>query len=365
MRKLILSIFIMMLIVACTAKPGFQISGRLENAEGKTIKLLARNGRSFVTKDSTVIKNGSFKLKGAVEYPDFYFISFNDSEDLKQFFLENSDIVITGNAESIQDLQISGSISNDEYEKYNWLMQPFDERMSDLYQQYQQIYQSGDEAKMEEIYQEYETIQDGIRTISMQFIKDHPESFVSAGILAHLSYDLDTNELDELLNVLADMVKIHPQIAQLENRLVALKNTEIGKPAPDFELTDKDGNSFKLSQKIGAKLLLIDFWAAWCNPCREENPNVVAVYEKYKDKGFDIVGVSLDKSKDDWLEAIEVDNLSWQQTSSLLGWECPVAAQYGVSAIPANFLLDEKGIIMVKDLRGEELEAKIKELLGL
>ncbi|MCF7793150.1 MAG: AhpC/TSA family protein [Candidatus Cloacimonetes bacterium] len=364
MKKLFIITLIAWMMFSCSSKPGFKISGEMENADGQMIKLLQRDGRAFVTVDSAIVKDGNFSLKGSVEYPDFYFIGLEGNENMKQFFLENSEITMLGNADSLDKVEISGSVSNEDYENYNWLMKPFDERMETLYQEYQQIAQSGDEAKMEELYEEYETIQDGIKSISMQFIKDNPGSFVSAGILGHLSYELDKDELDEMLGSLHDNVKVMPVIKQLEKRLIALKNTEIGKKAPDFELNDDKGNPVKLSDIIGAKLLLIDFWASWCNPCREENPNVVAVYNKYNEKGFDIIGVSLDNDKDSWLQGIEEDNLTWTHVSAVSGWDCPAADKYGVSSIPANFLLDENGIIIAKNLRGEDLGNKVQELLG-
>jgi len=136
----------------------------------------------------------------------------------------------------------------------------------------------------------------------------------------------------------------------------------VGDIAPNFTLNTPDGKPVNLYSLRG-KTLLIDFWAAWCRPCRMENPNVVAVYEKFKDKGFDILGVSLDQDKEAWLKAIEKDKLTWTQVSDLKFWESPVVALYQVEGIPMNFLLDKEGKIIAKNLRGEALEATLKKVL--
>lgn len=136
----------------------------------------------------------------------------------------------------------------------------------------------------------------------------------------------------------------------------------IGDVAPNFTLNTPEGKPISLYALRG-KILLIDFWAAWCRPCRVENPKVVAAYEKFKEKGFDVLGVSLDQNKEDWLNAIQKDKLTWTQVSDLKFWDSPIAALYQVNAIPMNFLLDKDGKIIAKNLRGEALEEKLKQVL--
>jgi peroxiredoxin len=143
-----------------------------------------------------------------------------------------------------------------------------------------------------------------------------------------------------------------------------MKSVAVGQKAPDFILNDVDGKPVALSSKIGSKLLLIDLWAAWCGPCRQENPNVVKVYKEFNKKGFDVFGVSLDQKKEDWVKAIADDKLTWTHVSDLQYWSNAAAKMYAVNSIPANFLLDEKGIIIGRNLRGEALYNKVVEVLG-
>jgi peroxiredoxin len=143
-----------------------------------------------------------------------------------------------------------------------------------------------------------------------------------------------------------------------------MKTVAIGQKAPDFTLNDVNDNPVSLSSKIGTKLLLVDFWAAWCNPCRQENPNVVKIYKEFHKKGFDVFGVSLDRRKEDWVEAIAADKLTWTHVSDLQYWDNAAARLYAVNAIPANFLLDENGVIIARNLRGDDLLNKVKEILG-
>ena len=154
-----------------------------------------------------------------------------------------------------------------------------------------------------------------------------------------------------------------PGIDNLQTNLTRMKSRMVGGEAPDFTQNDPDGNPIQLSDLRG-KVVLLDFWASWCGPCRRENPNVVKLYEAYKDKGFEILGISLDKDKGRWLQAIEKDGLKWLHVSDLKGWKNEVGQLYGVSSIPHTVLLDAEGRIIAQKLRGPALEQKVAEILG-
>ncbi|PKP23051.1 MAG: alkyl hydroperoxide reductase, partial [Bacteroidetes bacterium HGW-Bacteroidetes-21] len=182
-------------------------------------------------------------------------------------------------------------------------------------------------------------------------------------ILGSISYSMEADELETMLNNLDTSIASLPQMISLQERVSVLKAVAIGQKAPDFTMNDVDGNPVSLSSITGSKLLLVDFWAAWCGPCRKENPHIVKVYNEFHKKGFDILGVSLDQKKEDWVKAIEDDKLTWTHVSDLQYWSNAAARAYAVSSIPASFLLDETGTIIAKNLRGDDLYNKVKEVL--
>ncbi len=363
LKKYFMVLVTLVLLFSCTSKPQFIIKGEIKNADKLQIKLVLRMEKEYVALDSTIISEGKFELRGSVEFPDVAYLEITEKETKRSFYLENSVITFTGNADSLLTASIKGSFTEDQFVAFNELLKPFQLINKDIEREYTQALQADDKAKLEELYQEYLQNEEKQVAFKKKYIRNHSASFVIPAILRSISFDLEVNELEEFVNTFDEKVKQTPDTKNIIKRISALKNTAIGKKAPDFEQKDPDGNLIKLSDKIGTKLLLIDFWASWCQPCRKENPNIVSVYNEFKDKGFDIVGVSLDNKKENWLKAIEDDKLNWTQISILNSWDNPATEKYAVMSIPANFLLDENGIIVAKNLRKEKLYQKVAELL--
>jgi peroxiredoxin len=180
-------------------------------------------------------------------------------------------------------------------------------------------------------------------------------------IRKYLVFELEYEGLDSLLNKIDPNVRNSPDYVYLSDRLETIKKVSVGQPAPEFTLNDPDGNPIAISSFRG-KYLLIDFWASWCGPCRRENPNVVTVYNDFNDKGFEIIGVSLDRDREKWLGAIESDHLTWPHVSDLQYWDSAAGKLYGINSIPANVLVDRGGIIVARNLHGDDLRKKLQEL---
>ncbi|MGD0342750.1 MAG: TlpA disulfide reductase family protein, partial [Bacteroidales bacterium] len=304
---------------------------------------------------------------GAVEYPMMVSLIAKNKRAGLQFFLENADIVITGHIDSlnIENTKIAGSKTQAEYKAFVDSAKPLNEKNRALNEEYKVADAAGNKAKMSEIEKKGEDIYNEQTAQKKEFVKSHPDSYFTPTLLGNLSYELEASEIESFINALDTNVAKVPIITDLKKRVAVMKTVAIGQKAPDFTMNDVNDKPVALSSKIGkSKLLLVDFWASWCAPCRGENPNVVKVWKEFNKKGFDVFGVSLDQKKEDWLKAIADDKLTWTHVSDLQYWSNAAAKLYAVYSIPANFLLDDKGTIIVKNLRGDALTSKVKELLG-
>jgi peroxiredoxin len=275
--------------------------------------------------------------------------------------------LISGNIDSLFNAKITGSKTQDEYTAFQATLKSLNEKNSALYEEYSAAKKAGDKAKMAEIEKKSDEVYAEQTAMTKDYVKKNPASYFTPTLLSSLSYELDANEIEALINALDTSVAKVPVITDLKAKVAIMKTVAVGQKAPDFTLNDVNDKPVALSSKIGkSKLLLVDFWASWCGPCRNENPNVVKAWTEYNKKGFDIFSVSLDREgeKDKWLQAIKDDKLTWTHVSDLKYWNCAAAKLYAVSSIPANFLLDETGTIIARNLRGEELGKKVKELLA-
>lgn len=366
MKKFVFSLVTVVLIWSCSGEKGYIVKGKIEGSDSITFYLQKRDGAQTVNIDSATSSNGSFTMKGgSIEYPQLVQLVAGDTRKRTSFYLENSAITIRGTLDSLFKAEIQGSKTHDEYNSYVESNKPLSDRYTALYSEYQEASRNGNTGRVEAIEKEAEQLQNEMIQNQKDFVTNNPSSYVSPAILASLAYDMEADELEEYLNRFDTALSVTPQVQSLKERVEVMKALAVGQKAPDFTMDDVTGNPVSLSSRFGkSKLLLVDFWAAWCGPCRQENPNVVRVYEEFNKKGFDVFGVSLDQTKEAWLKAIEDDRLTWTHVSDLRYWDNAAAKLYAVNAIPANFLLDETGTIIGKNLRGEDLYNKVKELLG-
>ena len=326
--------------------------------------------------DSALVTAGSFDFKGnmlnptnailVIDHKGIGFEKLDSTADVLHFYVDKGVFAINS-ADSAKNAKVTGSKINDDDKNLTAQLAP-------IKAQAQVLAAEGIKAGAEKntpefrsaMQAKYKKLQAGQKTIIKKFILTNPDSYLSLLAL----YDVDGPspdpfELDSLYKTLSPALRNSETALNFMKALEPLKHTAPGAMAPDFTQNDVNGVPVKLSSFRG-KYVLVDFWASWCGPCRQENPNVVRVYNKYKEKNFTILGVSLDRqgARADWLAAIKNDGLNWTQVSDLKYWSNAAAALFYVSSIPANFLIDPNGKIIAKNLRGDDLDDKLKEVLG-
>ena len=347
--------------------PGFTLHGNIKGTTSAKAYLSHTYNKETIT-DSAIIKNGAFVFKGTAPEPLLYTLKLSDTKQQKIFFIENADMHITGERDSIFKAKVTGSPTGDLYTSfYSLTWKPVTDRAGVIYKKMDVASQKGkikiDSVSRKQFDKEFEELGKFNDTVITAFVKQHPSSVATAVIIEDRYIGYAAPEKAAVLYALLnDKVKKSVYGAEIKKALDLDAKTGLGKFASDFTQPDTSGKPVSLHDFKG-KYVLIDFWASWCAPCRAENPNVVKAYKKYHDKGFEILGVSLDNKKEAWLKAIAADGLSWNHVSDLKGWSNAAAADYGVKSVPANYLLDRDGKIIAKGLRGEFLDKKLAELL--
>ena len=385
MRKLVLFALVLVSIVSCSKvkKGEFLITGTAKGIEnGKTVILQTQDeaGMMMVPVDTVKIKDGKFEFKGKIKEPTMYSLSFPDFQNGFPVIVENDEIKVEVKKDSINNSRISGTYNNDEFQKFNDDAKKIQKKMQDFQTKNMQAFnvaqQQKDTATVNKLIKQNNEIQKGLKDMMLKYPDTHPKSFISALIVLEMFRDpnFDAKKVRKLYNSFDESLKNTKTVKKIKDQLEVLEKAKnapkpkpvaanVGQIAPDFTAKTPEGMSVSLKQSLG-KVTVIDFWASWCGPCRKENPSVLAMYNELHSKGLNIVGVSLDDDAAEWKKAIAKDKITWTQISNLKKWKDPIALQYQIEQIPTTYLLDKTGKIVAKDLRGDELKAKVMELLS-
>lgn len=338
-----------------------RVSGVIKNAPDGNIELY-----KFVNESTEIIgtipmgSDGEFEYEFSLEGPSFFELHLMNQKIVKlALYSEDVEVLYDFNDES--SLQIEGSEDSKNLQKIEALTADYQKTINELNTAYFEAMSKRDQEAIKSI----QTTAMNLELTQSQKVKEvlseMKGSFASMAGISMLNIKNDFQFIDELIIGLNEKYPNTKMIQSLLNQLDDMRALSIGQEAPEISLPNPNGELIKLSDLRG-KYVLIDFWAAWCRPCREENPNVVRLYNQYKDRGFEVFGVSLDRTKEAWVKAIADDNLTWTHVSDLKYFNSEAASTYQINAIPATYLLDAEGKIIGKDLRGPSLENKLKEI---
>ena len=375
---------VLTVIISCNkaGKNEYIVSGTVKGiADGKTVVLEKQDEMGqFIPMDTVKVKDGKFMIKGSAKEPEIMLIQVEALEGKVPFVLENGNINIIVDKDSLQKSKFSGTFNNDVFSKFNDDLTKFQKELQKKLMTFQNANmakmkaaeQAKDTIVINKLMKEYQGMQKEGMEFYVKFAEANPKALLSALIVDSMLNDpaVDIARAKKIYASFSPELKKYKPGKSIQTKLNKIGKpvtfaaaANVGSVAPDFTAKNPEGKSISLKQSLG-KVTIVDFWASWCKPCRVENPNVVALYAKFHAKGLNILSVSLDKEASAWKDAIAKDNLTWNHVSNLKEFEDPIALQYGINAIPTIFVLDAKGVIIAKDIRGEELNAKIASLLG-
>jgi thiol-disulfide isomerase/thioredoxin len=352
-------------------QPNFTLSGVAKGVVDGTMVYLERQDevKGTIAIDSAKILKGTFSIKGTVEEPAVNFIQVKGVEGKIAFILDTGAITFNIYKDSISKSTIGGTSDNDALQNFNVFSQKVQKKMQDFQtankEKMQTAQANKDNATIQKLMDEFGLLQNELLEYTATYPEKNLTSFLSVLLLDNMFNQSEVN-IEKIKTVysslLSKLQKTKPGLA-IKEKIDNYKDISEGSIAPNFSGPTPSGTTLSLKQAMG-KVTIIDFWASWCGPCRKENPSVVALYNEFHTKGLNIIGVSLDKDAAKWKEAIAKDGLTWSHVSNLQFWSDPIAVLYTIKSIPATYILDQNGVIVATNLRGEELRAKIASLLN-
>ncbi|MEL6917906.1 MAG: TlpA disulfide reductase family protein [Bacteroidota bacterium] len=367
MKRTLLALCLLIALAACNSTPdGFKIEGTItgELENGTNIFLKRTNDKNQpVDVDTTTVENGVFSFTGEGAVPELHYIFIDQVRGNIPVIIENGEIVVKAQKDSLNFAKIKGTLQNDLFSDFLKSSRELSLKAMSMNNDMRAASAARDTATMAALREEYFELQEDAKKFELEYVKENPNALISALIIDKVltTKALSDEEAQKMYDALTPEIKETKVGKVIMEKLAKGKTTSIGAKAPNFSAPTPTGEEMALNDVLG-KVTILDFWAAWCKPCRAENPNVVKVYNKYHEKGLNILGVSLDKRAEDWKKAIVDDGLEWNHVSNVDYFD-EIAKLYGVDAIPATFILDEEGIIVAKNLRGPALEEKIASML--
>ena len=353
---------------ACANEGRYTIKGSaLGFSDGTELILFELDDNSkSVPKDTLVVQNNLFSA--TYPYDEDMPLNYLQVEPGRNvvFFVENQDLSITLDKDDASNVQVAGGVVNTAYYDYLAATAGFTQQKEALQERIREANQYQDDLLARELNNEVKAIDELRQNYTLEFVSENSNSVFGLMLISELlgSEVINSVQATGYLDALSPKYQEHRMTADIRAQIKAKNANGIGAEALPFEAPTPEGGMLSLEQAMG-KYTLIDFWASWCKPCRMENPNVVRAYNKYHERGLNIISVSLDRQgqKDRWLKAIEDDNMDWYHVSNLQFWQEPIARAYGVRSIPQTFLLDENGIVIAKNLRGQALVNTLESLM--